>query len=245
MIFYHNIDPVAFNFFGFSIRWYGIGYVISFLLAQYYLIHHQKVLNRKQIEDILGKGVIAVIVGGRLGHIICYEPLKYVHNPIDILKVWIGGMSFHGGCVGVIIFLLCWSRRYRYNSWHIFDAISISIPIGLLIGRFTNFINSELYGIATHQKWGVVFTYIDDIVRHPTQLYESFLEGLCLGILLKFIYKKFHHKPGLTSSVFLFGYGVFRLIVEPLKIPENVAWMPYFLCITMSVIGGVLFFKKK
>ncbi len=244
MIFYHDIDPIALSFFGFPIRWYGIGYVISFIFAKYYLIHYQRVLNRKQIDNILDKGVIAVMVGGRLGHVLCYEPFKYFLNPLDIIKVWIGGMSFHGGCVGVILYLIYWSRRNRYDPWRVFDAVSISIPIGLLIGRFTNFINSELCGVATNQQWGVVFEYVDPIIRHPTQLYESCLEGLCLGVLLRYVYKKYDYRPGITSSVFLIGYGLFRLMIEPLKIPEDIAWMPYILCVLMIVIGGIIFFKK-
>jgi len=220
------IDPVIFQIGPVAVRWYSLAYVIG-LISAWLLIKYfnrkSKVFDEKSMsDDFFMYGIFSVILGGRLGYVIFYNLPFYLKNPMDIFKIWEGGMSFHGGLIGVLIgsWMLC--RKYKIDFLSFMDLLSISIPIGLFLGRIANFINLELYGRITTSKFGVVFPNGGDMPRHPSQLYEAILEGAILFILL-FSLAKFtdiRQKKGCLSGVFLTGYGISRFLVEFFREPD-------------------------
>ncbi len=240
-----DIDPEIFSFdlFGFNIalRWYALAYIAGLVLGwRYVVILVEKSslwvnapMNRKQVEDLLTWMVVGVIVGGRLGFVIFYNPGPYLANPIDILKVWEGGMSFHGGFIGVIIGVAGFAWRNKLPVLSIGDAVAAAAPIGLFFGRLANFIMPELWGRPTTVPWGVNFPVAraqecgPDIVpgeclRHPSQLYEAGLEGLVLGLLIAWVIwrKDWLKAPGRVIGLFLLGYGASRWFVEYFRQPD-------------------------
>jgi phosphatidylglycerol---prolipoprotein diacylglyceryl transferase len=236
-----NIDPVLISWevFGMTlaIRWYALAYIVGLLLAWRWIVILLKrpalwkgdkpPMSLTQPEDLLTWMIFGIILGGRLGFVLFYQPAYYFANPSEILKVWEGGMSFHGGAIGVLVatMLFCWKNKLPV--WSVGDAVAISAPIGLFLGRLANFINGELWGRPTTMPWGVIFPgqaaqtcpdwWLDSVcARHPSQLYEAALEGLVLFILLSWLALRrgWLKKPGQLFGMFLIGYGVARTIVE-------------------------------
>ena len=225
----HNFDPVFIDFGIIEIRWYSLAYIFGILFGWWYgkrLIKKQ--LEKKLIDlytlkydDLVTYIIIGVIVGGRLGYVLFYNFNFYLENFFEIFKIWKGGMSFHGGFIGVALSILIFSKK-NYLNYHIyFDNISAVAPIGLFLGRISNFINGELYGIQTQKPWGVVFPKIDNLIRHPSQIYEALLEGVFLFIILNLIILFRRNKPGLISAIFLILYGFFRIICENFREPDG------------------------
>ena len=241
-MFINNFDPVAFELFSFQIRWYSLSYIFGILLGWIYC---KRIINDKIFEkvfdDLIGVIIIGIIFGGRLGYVILYNPSYYFNNPIEIFMFWNGGMSFHGGLLGVIIATIIFGKKNSQNPLKFLDLISIAAPIGIFFGRVANFINSELYGIETNLPWSVKFIKIDSLNRHPTQLYEAFFEGFILFIiLLYFRNKSFSKIPGIISALFLTFYSIFRFLIEFFRVPDE--HLGYFLLnLTMGQIISCIF----
>lgn len=222
-MFIHNLDPVLLNFGFVAIRWYSLAYIAGILIGWVYckkkLIKDQKILDL--FDDFITYAILGIIVGGRIGYVLFYNFEYFFNNPIEILFVWNGGMSFHGGLIGVIIASNLFSKLNKVNTFIFLDLVSLSAPIGIFFGRIANFINSELYGTPTEVPWSVKFIAVDDINRHPSQLYEAFLEGIVLFFMLQFILKKnFAKKTGQISCLFLVLYSFFRIITEFFRTPD-------------------------
>ena len=242
-MFINNFDPVALNFFFLEIRWYSLSYIFGILFAWIYckkfLIKDEKILNL--FDDLISYIIIGVILGGRLGYIIFYNLSYYSKNILEIFMIWEGGMSFHGGLVGIIIVSILFAKKNNQNSLKYLDIVSLVAPIGIFFGRIANFINSELYGIETNLLWGVKFIKIDDLYRHPTQLYEAIFEGIILFLILRYFRKKGLMKtPGLISGLFLIFYSIFRFFVEFYRAPdEQLGYI--FLNLTMGQVVSLMF----
>ena len=249
-----NIDPTAFTIFGIQIQWYGISYALGIFLALLYskrLAKKFNSINYKVLDDILIWIALGIIIGGRLGYVFFYDFIFYFKNiSLIILGIREGGMSFHGGIIGVIISSLLFSKIKKVNFFSIMDIISCSAPIGLFLGRTANFVNSELWGKETKFFLGIVFPNGGSNPRHATQLYEAFLEGIVLFIIVNIFYKKHVNKPGYTSSLFLILYGIFRSLAELLREPDaHIGYLiePYLtlgtlLCTPMIVIGFIFLY---
>tara|TARA_B100001778_G_scaffold50337_1_gene37505 strand:+ start:460 stop:1242 length:783 start_codon:yes stop_codon:yes gene_type:complete len=242
-MFINNFDPVAFQILSFEIRWYSLAYIagiiIGWLLCKKIFIKNSKV--NEKFDDYLTFLIIGIIIGGRLGYVIFYNFNFYINNLLDILKIWEGGMSFHGGLIGIIIASILFARKNGQNYFLYLDQVSLVAPIGIFFGRLSNFINSELYGIPTEVPWAVTFIQIDNLSRHPSQLYEAISEGIILFlILLYFRNKNFLNKPGLISGLFLIFYSIFRFFVEFLRVPDQ--QLGYLvLNLTMGQIISIIF----
>ncbi len=242
-MFINNFDPVAFQVFSLEIRWYSLSYIFGiligwFLSKKFFLSNN---VLKDKFDDYITYLIIGIIIGGRLGYVLFYNFNYYINNFIDIFKIWQGGMSFHGGLIGIILISIWYSKRNNNNPFNYLDIVAIVAPIGIFFGRIANFINSELYGIATNVPWAVKFIQIDNLYRHPTQLYEAIFEGLILFlILLYFWHKDFLKSPGLISGLFLFFYSIFRFIIEYFRVPdEQLGYLIYNL--TMGQIISFLF----
>ena len=252
-MFTNNFDPVAFNLFAFEIRWYSLAYIFGILFGWFYC---KRFLIKDKIiftlfDDLVTYLIVAIIVGGRLGYIFFYNLKYYSQNFIEIFFIWEGGMSFHGGLIGILIATFIFSKKNNINKYIFLDLISVSAPIGLFFGRVANFINSELIGKATNGSWGVIYPQIDSIPRHPSQLYESFLEGIVLFIIMNLIYFKKKYKTGTVSFAFLFFYGIFRFIAEIFREPDKQLGyifgsfsMGMLLSLIMIFFSIILFYKK-
>lgn len=223
-----DFDPIALQLGPLAIRWYALAYVGGMLLAWRYCL---RLANRpphlvtpEQIDDILTWVVLGVILGGRLGFVLFYQPAFYLANPGSILRVWEGGMAFHGGLVGVTLAIIIFARRRAIPLLALADMIAAAVPFGLFLGRIANFINGELYGRVTDVPWAVIFRHADDQPRHPSQLYEATLEGLVLFVILAWMIFgpwKSLRRPGLTTGVFIGGYALARMSVETFRQPDD------------------------
>ena len=227
-MFTHNLDPVLVNFGLFAIRWYSLAYIGGILIGWWFgkkiIIRRfqntgQK-FNIREFDDLITYLIISIIVGGRIGYIIFYNFGYYISNPLDIIKIWEGGMSFHGALVGIIIGTYFFSIKRKISTFFLLDVIACVSPIGIFFGRITNFINGELIGKITNVSWGVIFPTVDSFARHPSQLYEAFLEGIVLFFLLNFFIFKKNYKTGTCSFLFLIFYGLFRIISEIFREPD-------------------------
>ena len=237
-----NFDPVAFQIFSFEIRWYSLSYIFGIIIGWMYckkvLIHDQKIF--KLFDDLILYLILGILIGGRLGYVFFYNPLYYSNNLVEIFKLWEGGMSFHGGLIGVIIATSIFSSKNKINSFLFLDLIAMTAPIGIFLGRVSNFINSELYGRKTDFPLGMKFEKVDNIVRHPSQLYEAFFEGVILFILLNFVFKKYlYKKTGVLSSLFLIFYSLFRFMVEYTREPDEHLGI-IFLNLTLGQVISVI-----
>ena len=253
-MFINNFDPVAFDFFSFQIRWYSIAYILGIILGWIYckkkLIKNTKILNL--FDDLVTYIVVGIIIGGRLGYVLFYNFKYYLENISEIFMIWNGGMSFHGGLLGLIFASLLFGNKHKIDAYIFLDLISLAAPIGIFFGRIANFINSELYGKETDVLWSVKFLAIDNIPRHPSQIYEAAFEGLILFILLNYILKKnISNKPGVISSLFLIFYSIFRFLIEFFRVPDpQIGYIIFNLSLgqLISVIfftfGIYLFFTK-
>ncbi len=252
MLVHPQFDPVAVQFGPVAIHWYGLMYLVAFvqiLLLGRWCIKHRPWTgwDAKMLDDVLFYGVIGTILGGRLGYVLFYKPAEYLANPLDILKVWEGGMSFHGGFLGVILALALFARRHQLRWLAVTDFIAPLVPLGLAAGRLGNFINGELWGRATDLPWGMVFPQAQDaIARHPSQLYQLAGEGLALFAIL-WLYSRKPRPVGAVSAVFLIGYGGFRFLAEFAREPDAFLGllglglsMGQWLSLPMVVIGVVM-----
>ncbi|MDR0673117.1 MAG: prolipoprotein diacylglyceryl transferase [Zoogloeaceae bacterium] len=222
MLIYPDIDPVVFSVGGYAIRWYGVMYLASYLLAlRLARLRGGEDWDRDTLESLLLTLFVGLIVGGRLGQVLFYAPEYYLANLRHILRVWEGGMSFHGGLLGVFFAALFWARRHGKRWLDVGDFVAPLVPLGLLLGRVGNFINGEIWGRVADPDlpWAMVFPHVDRLPRHPAQLYHAALEGLALFIIL-WIYSKKARPTGAVSGAFLLGYGVLRSLVECFREPD-------------------------
>tara|TARA_B100000161_G_scaffold263533_1_gene235074 strand:+ start:67 stop:849 length:783 start_codon:yes stop_codon:yes gene_type:complete len=243
-MFINNFDPVAIQIFSIEIRWYSLAYVIGILFGWFLSkrIFIKDPLLKEKFDDYITYLIIGIIIGGRLGYVLLYNPNYYLNNLIDIFKIWQGGMSFHGGLVGVIAMSVLFAKKNGQDSYIYLDVVSIVAPIGIFFGRISNFINSELYGIETNLPWAVKFIQVDNLYRHPSQLYEAIFEGLILFIVLIYFRKKgFMKIPGLISGLFLIFYSFFRFIIEFVRVPDEQLGYIFF-NLTMGQIVSFIFF---
>jgi phosphatidylglycerol---prolipoprotein diacylglyceryl transferase len=249
-----NIDPVAIALGPLQIRWYALAYLAGILLGWYYALRVVKWdeakgarPNRNDIDDWLPFSVLGVILGGRLGYVLFYQPSYYFSNPSEILHVWNGGMSFHGGAAGVIISLIVYSLVKGIPMFRLGDIAALCCTIGLFFGRIANFINGELYGRVTTAPIGMVFPHGGEEPRHPSQLYEAALEGLLLFVVLSLLMRneRIRSRPGIVGGSFLIGYGLCRMFVENFREPDAYLGfltfgmtMGQWLCVPMILIGS-------
>lgn len=244
------IDPVLISIGPLAIRWYSLAYIAGILLGWRYIVSltRQKpgMIDEPAIDDLIVWLVLGIILGGRLGYVLFYKPGYYLANPLEAAYVWQGGMSFHGGALGVILAMALFSRKRGIAFLPLADMVVCAVPIGLFFGRIANFINGELFGRPTDVPWAVVFPRGGPEPRHPSQLYESFLEGLVLFLILTALwrYTRLYERPGAMGGVFLMGYGAFRFFVEFFREPDahlgylvSGATMGQFLSLPMIVFG--------
>ena len=253
-MFINNFDPVAFEILSLEIRWYSLSYITGIILGWAYckkkLIKDQYILTL--FDDFITYLIIGVILGGRLGYTLFYNLKYYLENPFEILMVWNGGMSFHGGLIGVIFATQLFSRKHRVNQFILLDLVALSAPIGIFFGRIANFINSELIGRAADIPWSVQFVLIDNIKRHPSQLYEAFFEGIILFLLLGYFFRKdYLQSPGKISSLFLIFYSLFRFFAEFFRAPDpQIGYLilnltlGQLICALFFIAGILLFYLK-
>jgi phosphatidylglycerol:prolipoprotein diacylglycerol transferase len=254
-MFTNNFDPVAFQILSLEIRWYSLAYIMGILLGWLYckkkLIKDQNILDI--FDDYITYLIIGIIFGGRIGYALFYHLEYYLQNPTEVLMVWNGGMSFHGGLIGVIVASKIFSKKYKINQFVFLDLVALTAPIGIFFGRIANFINSELYGRAADVPWAVQFLVIDKIKRHPSQLYEAFLEGIILFFILSYFFNKnYLKKPGKISALFLIFYSLFRFFVEYFRFPDpQIGYLIFnltmgqLISVFFLIIGTLLFFNKK
>jgi phosphatidylglycerol---prolipoprotein diacylglyceryl transferase len=249
MLPYHNINPdlVKFHLFGMplQIRWYGMFYVISFVLAyilyKYNLKLKKITLPREQYEGLIFSIMLGVIIGGRLGYVIFYNLAYYLGHPLEIFAVWSGGMSFHGGALGVILAGAYFLRKNKLNFWQLSDPAMPLVAIGLGLGRLGNFINGELFGRVSNVPWAMIFPEGGSQPRHPTQLYEMFLEGIVLAIISQIVYLR-TKIAGLGFWSFLGCYGIFRIFIEFFRQPDEIALYRHGLFLGFITVGMLLSF---
>lgn len=253
-----QIDPVAFAVGPLQIHWYALAYVFGFIAAWRLAIHICNLNktdpnyrpNATDIDDYLSWAILGVLLGGRLGYVLFYNLPTYFDNPLEAFKVWHGGMSFHGGVIGVIASLILFSKIRKVPFWRLADVAAAVTPIGFLLGRLANFVNGELYGRVTDVAWAVVFPRGGDLARHPSQLYEAATEGLLLFVLLFALIhvKSIRERTGTISALFMLGYGLFRFSCEFFREPDvqlgfivEQVTMGQILCIPM-IVAGIIFY---
>ena len=253
-MFINNFDPVAFQIMSFEIRWYSLAYIfgiiIGWLLCKKIFIKDTKI--NEKFDDYLTYSILGIVIGGRLGYILFYNFNYYLNNFFDIFKIWHGGMSFHGGLLGIIIASILFAKKNNQNPFIYMDLVSLVAPIGIFFGRLANFINSELYGTVSNVPWSVIFVKVDNLTRHPSQLYEAFLEGIILFLLLIYFRKKnYLLKPGTISGLFLIFYSIFRFFVEFYRVPdEHIGYLVFNLStgqivsVVFLIIGTIVFYLK-
>lgn len=222
-----TIDPVLIEIGPFAIRWYALAYVLGLILGWRYMLHLARripgAMNDHQVDDFLLWATLGVILGGRIGYVLFYNPIYFFNHPLQIFAVWQGGMSFHGGLIGVISALILFCKVRGLSILRVGDILVCAVPIGLLLGRIANFINGELFGRASDVPWAMVFPNGGPIARHPSQLYEAFGEGLILLLLLWWMshHTRAPQRPGLLAGAFLIGYGIARSTVELFRQPDQ------------------------
>lgn len=260
------IKPDIFKIGNFGVKWYGVAYVVGVFLAFYYAVKTTEkkpiwqitdisrgpelIPNRHMLEDFMFFCLLGIILGGRIGSILLYDTAQYLENPLRIFMIWKGGMAFHGGFLGVCVAVWYMARSRKMEIWRIADMAAIGAPIGIGLVRITNFINQELYGRATDLPWGFVFnTDATSQPRHPSQLYEAALEGLVIFLLLRIATHKYKTltRPGITAGLFIFLYGLFRILVENVREPDPIAQFGFLTrgmaySLPMLIIGGAILY---
>jgi len=251
------ISPVAFSVFGLDVRWYALAYIAGFI-AGYWMFRRLMrrggvvALSKKQLDDLLTAVIVGVILGGRLGYVLFYNLGFFIAHPLEIFAVWHGGMSFHGGLLGVIVAAFLFGARNKINPWKILDIMAVVAPIGLFFGRIANFINMEVMGRATNVPWAVEFAGTGIGPRHPSPLYEAATEGVLLFILMWCLYRytKLRMRPGALAGVLGMGYAAARIFCEQFRAPDvqigflfgtNWLTMGQLLSGLMFVAGAVIF----
>ena len=255
----HNLDPVLFDFGFLVIRWYSLAYIFGILIGWW--LGKRIILKRfqnlnfnfdiKEFDNLITYIIISMLLGGRIGYIIFYNFGYYISNPLDIIKVWEGGMSFHGALVGIIFGTYWFSIKKNIPTFFLLDIIAFVAPIGIFFGRIANFINGELVGKTTDVFWGVIFPNVDNNMRHPSQLYEAFLEGAALFVIMNLILFRKNYKTGTCSYIFLIFYGIFRIFSEFYRDPDlQVGYLFDLISMgtmlsTFMILAGVIIFLKK
>ncbi len=220
------IDPVAIAIGPIAIRWYALAYIAGLVLGWRYCVmlckRDPKMLDPSLFDDLLMYATLGVVLGGRLGYVLFYNPLYFLDNPLEALMIWRGGMSFHGGFLGVIVAIVLFARKHSVPPLVIGDIVATATPVGLFFGRVANFINAELYGRVTDAPWGVVFPGGGPLPRHPSQLYEAALEGIVLLLILSWfaLRTRIRYRPGALVGGFFIGYGIARSVVELVRQPD-------------------------
>lgn len=246
---YPQINPVAIDLGALQVYWYGLMYLFGFMAA--WLLARARAtthgFEKSQVEDLLFYGALGVIIGGRLGYAIFYDLAANLENPINMLKVWQGGMSFHGGLIGVLLAMWLFTRKSGKSFFEITDFIAPLVPLGLFFGRIGNFINAELWGRVSDVPWAMVFPGGGPLPRHPSQLYQALLEGLLLFVLLWWFSARPRPRVA-VSGLFLLGYGLFRFVAEFFRMPDpqygylafNWLTMGQLLCLPMIIAGTIM-----
>lgn len=249
---YETIDPVLLHLGPIAIRWYGLMYLIGFIgawmLAQYRRHTLSSSMSRDDISDLIFYCALGVVLGGRIGYMIFYGSSLLIKDPLALLRIWEGGMSFHGGCLGVFVGGWYFARKHGLTWFAVMDFIAPFVPIGLAAGRLGNFINGELWGRVTNGAWGVIFPHVDQLPRHPSQLYECMLEGFILFVILM-IFSRKTRPTSAVSALFLIGYGSARFVVEWFREPDAHLGLLSFglsmgqwLSLPMIILGVMLMF---
>jgi len=251
-----EFNRFAVQFGGFGIRWYAIAYLVG-LLAGWYLLrreasHIGSPLRLETVDILLNYVLLGIIVGGRLGYILFYNSAYYLAHPLAMLRIWEGGMAFHGALLGIAIAILIMAKRHHVPFFLLTDRIALVVPIGLFFGRLSNFINGELYGRVTAVPWAMVFPNSDGQPRHPSQLYEAGLEGLLLGVIMLMLWRRgWLHQHGRVTGVLLAGYGVARSMIEFVREPDaqiglllDSVSMGQLLSVPMIIFGAYLIMRR-
>jgi phosphatidylglycerol:prolipoprotein diacylglycerol transferase len=256
MFIYPSINPVAFSLGPIQVHWYGLMYLVGFvgawLLAYWRMQHYKLDWTTEQISDLIFYAALGVILGGRIGYMVFYNSQELIHHPWMLIKIWEGGMSFHGGLLGVILAILLFARKFKKPILAVGDFVAPLVPLGLAAGRVGNFINGELWGRVTDVPWAMIYPHVDDQPRHPSQIYEFGLEGIAL-FLLVWCYAAKPRPEGRVSAVFLIGYSICRLIAECFRQPDAqmgfiaFGWltMGQILSIPMLLLGIGLWWRAK
>ncbi len=253
-MFINNFDPVAFNILGFEIYWYSLSYIVGIIFGWFYckkkLISND--IYQKLFDDYILYLILGIVFGGRIGYVLIYNFNYYLVNPFEILMIWQGGMSFHGALLGIIFATYIFSIRKKVSTFYFLDLVALSSPIGIFLGRISNFINSELYGRETDVFWSVKFILVDNLSRHPSQIYEALLEGLILFVILNYFVSRIDKKEGYISSLFLIYYSIFRFVVEFTREPDQHIGLLLFsftlgqlISIAVFIFGIILWKLKK
>lgn len=247
-----SIDPILISLGFLDIRWYSLSYIFTFIFGSILI----KKLNKKslnnlsdiQIDKFFVWAVLGVIIGGRVGYVLFYQLQLFFQDPLYIFQIWKGGMSFHGGLIGMILAIYLFAKQNNLSFFYLSDLVSIVAPIGLFLGRISNFINTELYGRITDFPFAIIYPLIDNNPRHPSQLYEALLEGLILFVILRILINKKNYMTGTCSYVFLICYGVFRVFSEFFREPDshigylfNIFSMGTLLSLIMILFGFIIF----
>ena len=249
-----HADMVTFHPFGheFSIKWYSIAYISGILIGWWYLLKliatPGSPMARRHADDLVFYATLGIILGGRLGYVAFYAPSMFA-NPVQILKLWDGGMSFHGGMIGTSLGLILFARQHKLNWLRIHDYLACCVPFGLFFGRLANFVNGELWGRPTDVPWGIIFPNtvgpgLPDPARHPSQLYEAGLEGILLFVVLSWLFWRTdaRYKPGLLLGVFLIGYGCSRFFVEYFRQPDaQLGILPWGISMGQTLSAPMIF----
>ncbi|CFX52031.1 Prolipoprotein diacylglyceryl transferase [Candidatus Filomicrobium marinum] len=237
---YPQIDPVALQIGPIAVRWYGLAYAAGLILGWVYIKRlvanaslwrdNKPAMTADDVDELLLWVAAGVVVGGRLGHVLFYEPSYYFENPLQVFAIWRGGMAFHGGLLGSGLAMFLFARRKGLVALSVMDVVAAAVPIGLFFGRMANFVNGEIVGTPTDMPWGMVFPGWGEEPRHPAMLYEAALEGIVLFLILRFVTHKWMalKQPGLTTGIFLVGYAVFRIFCEFFKIIEYRQFSPEY-----------------
>ena len=243
-MFINNFDPVALNFFSFEIRWYSLSYIFGIIFGWIYCKKKLIILDKYKslFDDYIVYIILGIIAGGRLGYVLIYNFNYYLKNPLEIIMIWQGGMSFHGAVLGIIVSTYFFSLKNKVNVFYFLDLVALSAPIGIFFGRVSNFLNSELYGRETDIFWSVKFVLIDNLDRHPSQIYEAILEGLLLFVLLNYFISRTGKKEGYISSLFLIFYSIFRFLVEFTREPDQHIGLIMFNLSMGQIISIIAFF---
>ena len=259
MLVHPRFDPVAISLGPVSIHWYGLMYLAAFALFMGLgRVHARRRPDLgwegRHIDDLLFYGMLGVIVGGRLGEVLFFQPAYYFANPLEIVKIWKGGMSFHGGFLGVLAAMWLYGRTHARRFWEITDFIAPLVPIGLALGRIGNFINGELWGrpAPAELPWAMIFPWVDELPRHPSQLYQAAGEGLLLFVIL-WLFAARPRATGAVSAAFLAGYGLLRFVAEFFRTPDPGIFgtlslglsTAQWLCVPMIVIGAAMLARTR
>lgn len=258
------ISPVAFSVFGLDIRWYALAYIAGFVIGYWLFCKMLSSktaplsLDKKQREDLLTAVILGVVLGGRIGYVLMYDPMFFIAHPLEIFAVWHGGMSFHGGLAGVLLAVWLFARKNKISALSILDMLAVVAPIGLFFGRIANFINMEVMGRATDVPWAIVFNGETPIPRHPSPLYEAFGEGIVLFTLTALLYRftGLRRRPGALAGIMAMSYAVIRIVCEQFRAPDIqigflTSWgltMGSLLSAIMFIAGAIIFafaFRKK